>query len=239
MDSSRSTLDCFRGDVLLKSDYFERITPRKGRLLAIGLCKLVWSHLDDKCCRAVEAIQKWIDGLATSRDIQNAAAESLESAIYWSEAASLDRLHLPKSLSSTSVYCLTESVETEQVWMKCRQSIPEQVAFNVRIALQELGVLTDAEIDSRIVDRIVDVFGEPKELDDPKLHTIPASAQSLARQIYYSESFAQVGELASLLAQCNTLRPLSDHLLTPTCHIRGCWAIEAAAGFADLSEPPN
>jgi hypothetical protein len=207
-------------------------SERKLRLFGCACCRLVWDVFPDAACRAaVEAAERYADGLATDQEL-------FEAHQHVSRARDLavgthHRLEGYKSLlvrsATFALYELTDELHRENA---------EGLAWEVVRDASEYAVSAlprPRESRRKQSAFLRDIFGSLSRsrsaMDLVHLPEDNAPIRSLAHSSYEERAFDQLPILADALEDAGCAdRDILDHLRGPGPHVRGCWALDLILG---------
>jgi hypothetical protein len=215
---------------------------RKLRLFAVACCHRVWDWLGDRSRRAVDEVERYVDGQATGEDLHVAAKEASE------EWLSEFGTHHP----SNAAYCLTFFGKTKAhdatagVVAEVVEAVRCEACTRTGISLQGWPakadpVVTKACIEAGEVAKLVELAAQSRLLRDifhgPRCPVLvrcfwkTRAVVELARHIYLEQAFDRLPILADALedAGCTDAQIL-DHCRQPGEHVRGCWVVDALLG---------
>jgi hypothetical protein len=235
-------------------------TERKLRLFAVAACRRLWHRFGDARSRAaVEAAERYADGLIDRAELEEAGARAWEASEELERLADAtpadDRTGLQvESHLAWAAWALVHLKRTRDMPSRplprprptpeeAARLVPDasELGANLATALYHAVVsdwrpkgLADVAMEDelRAHRRLMrEVFGNPFRpvRFDPGWRA-PAVA-ALAARIYAERDFAALPVLADLLeeAGCTAAQVLA-HLRTGTGHVRGCWALDLVLG---------
>ena len=188
---------------------------RKFRLFACACVRRIWALLHDARSRsAVEAAERFAEGLISRADVQRACAKALNVLMFQGMAANGD-LHAPRAAycAASREYVRDTSVEVASalsLWGGDRVKVAE---LRAHCAL------------------LRDIFGSPfgptPRIEPAWLADNDKAATHLAHGIYEELAFERMPILADALEDAGcAAADLLTHLRSPGPHVRGCWALD-------------
>jgi hypothetical protein len=224
--SSKEMLDFLRA----------RVGPRKLRLFAAACCRRVWPLLTDPRSRAaVEAVERYADGLASPEEVHDAYRPARAAArAAWNAigAARGDPDAVAAAHKAAEAARAAAEAACEEAAVAAA-AVAAAAACNAYAGDPALKGHVAAE--HRAQCRLLRcVFGNPfRPLAplDPAVAARDGAVRQLAEAIYRERRFEDLPVLAGLLeaAGC-TDTPLLGHLSGPGPHIRGCHALDLLLG---------
>jgi hypothetical protein len=192
---------------------FDLADKRKLRLFACAACRRIWELMPDDACReAIEASERYADGLITdeSLGLLSAAAEKA-----WEDTV-LKPCGEGGDAATAALYASRPSdmsgVLAETLAAAPRTKGPRELAAQAAL--------------------LRDIFGNPfrPAAFDPAWRTDTALA--LAAQMYDSRDFGAMPILADALqeAGCESEDILAHCRDTSWTHVRGCWVVDLVLG---------
>jgi hypothetical protein len=185
-----------------------KASDRKLRLFAVACCRYLWCNLADERSRtAVEVAERFSDGLATERKLQDASSAARAAAQEAGKAS-------PASDAADVA-----------AWTACSGD-GHSIAFHVFLSATE-----DAESKHQAT-LLRCIFGprifRPVTLDSSLL---TLTVKQLAEAIYDDRAFDRLPILADALedAGCDNADIL-NHCRQPGEHVRGCWVVDLILG---------
>jgi hypothetical protein len=213
---------------------------RKLRLLAVACCRRIGDLLDDGARRAIDALERYADGLLTEPEMAAVAREALIAS--WDHAASGDPAEGPWASHAADAVADALAWEDEQqrrrqgpvINLIARVSGSAYHAAYARAAARFPGerdqgwqgaIRAEESAQANLVREIFGNVCQPIPFD-PSWRT--PVILDLARAIERSADFDGLPALGDALeeAGCDRVEIL-DHCRTPGDHVRGCWALDA------------
>ncbi|MCA9072747.1 MAG: hypothetical protein KDA84_27680 [Planctomycetaceae bacterium] len=201
---------------------------RRLRLFACACCRLVWPHLNTESQAAIEAAEKYADGVISEEELFAAKQPVCD----W-----IDKTHPPGqndrfrrteyaeyffALSASEISC----AEDEGGWPYIER-ISEMPALIYRDLYPRVGI-DEETAEAALCARLRDIYGNPfrKVEIDPAWKT-PAIAEK-AQWIYSNRNFDQMPLLADALVEagCDS-GELLQHCCEEHQHVLGCWALDS------------
>jgi hypothetical protein len=213
-DDPRPMLEFLRG----------KASDRKLRLFACACCRRTWQLLEDARSRgAIEVSERFADGLASEREVQEASGKAWEAA---QEIGATD----PDPLSDRCKVALSASVaavlpEDQGAWGQMR------LALHLTLHPGADEYLAHCEL-------IRDLIGSPFRPAILNPAWLTADVVPLARVAYDSRALpsgeldpARLAVLADALEETGcTNATILSHLRSSGPHVRGCWPIDILLG---------
>ena len=204
------------------------ISQRKMRLLGVGLCRRIWDLLpEDTGRRAVEAAERYADGLATDQEFEVAGKQALgvsqrnrklveDGERYRYLGAGLGLWLTNKKL--TGWHILDSSYSYMPIW----DDAAEAVVHAGGNWHDELGAFCDL---TRCV------FGNPYTSVEVEPHWRSDDVMALARSFYESRDADILPVLADALMEAGcTSEEMIHHCRAKGPHVRGCWVVDKLLG---------
>jgi hypothetical protein len=202
---------------------------RKLALFACGCCRRVWHLLADGRSRAaVEALEKYADGLASDAELGQAAAAAGDanhtSVGKGPPAASHAALAVCRALAGDAkgaagwaVYAVAAAATAGHEYGTPAWSAAYKAVYKAEQQAQKA--------------LLNEVTGDPFRQAASDSAWLTPAAVKLARSIHVEQSFDRLPALADALeeAGCTDAEVLS-HLRGPGPHVRGCWAVDLLLG---------
>lgn len=236
----------------------DKASPRKFLLFAAACCRHAWPLLVDERTRtAVEVAERFADGLATRKELDDSAEGARAAARFALEQANQTMTsartqgHVSRDTSPewSAAVRLSYAADTGRFWSLRRYSeLADMIAATIRQATGDVAThatfhVEPAQNPERAVhadywrDLIGDPFGTPSL--DPEVRTWDSgTVVNLARGIYDERHLPEGmldGERMSILADALEEAGCSedailDHLRKPGPHVRGCWVVDLILG---------
>jgi hypothetical protein len=190
---------------------YRRTSDRKYRLFACACSRRIWSRLDEFDREFVEAAERVIDGVGTTRDAQ--AIQEMQ-----------DNWHTPQTYAGRALGCLFYGA-TIRTAVQIQWLLDERWSFNSPPPPES------SELAAQIA-LLRDVIGNPFRpvAFSPEWRT--DTAVSLARMMYESRDFSAMPILADALQDtgCDHAGILDHCRDEKATHVRGCWVVDLALG---------
>jgi hypothetical protein len=215
-------------------------SERKLRLFAAACCRRVWDWLGEKSRRAVEVLERYLDGVATAADLHLAAGGACED---WMEEFGT---HHPSNAAYIAV--ILQNVPTDVALgvaaeiaeaVRCEATISKGISLQgwpppqvtdpaVRQACMEAG---DRAMTAERVAQchlLREVFHGPRRAVFLQSHWRTGTVLNLASGIYSERKYEELPILADALEDANcTNADILAHCRGPMPHVRGCWVLDA------------
>jgi hypothetical protein len=207
---------------------FRLFSPRKVRLLACGLCRLLGAHAEAELNRAViEVCERFADGHATEDELR-AAHESATSIPARVAAASTPPNDGGPNSNAYAAWAYAIAARSElssgDFWH--HEGLDSGIIHCVRTALK-----LSRDHMPALANMVREVLGNPFRpvTIDPRWLT--ASVLDLARAIYDERAFERMPILADALmdAGCDN-EEILNHCRGDGPHVRGCWVVDLLLG---------
>jgi hypothetical protein len=192
-----------------------RVSERKLRLFACACCRQVWNRLDLRSQNAVLTAERFADGLATRKELDQAQLGAAEVKCDRSEA----------NRAAFAAYRTTEVDVTLRFFR-----------ITVRDTAQLASFDEDGSNRRSQADLLRDIVGKPEPFRQVKFYKRWLSAndqavQRLAQTIYEKSQFELLPVLADALEDAGcTDAAILEHLRGPGPHVRGCWVLDLILG---------
>lgn len=219
---------------------------RKSRLFAAACCRRVWDWLGERSRRAVEVMERYVDGAATFDELVPAMRGAEQDWIEeWgthhpSNAASIAVAFRDRSPHDVASGAAAEIVAA--VGCEASASVAECVAQLGRLVPREEDLAlrracARARDETMAAERVAqcqllrDIFHGPCRAVHFRPRWRTGTVRSIASAIYGDRNFEQFPILADALedAGCDDSE-LLGHLRGPELHFRGCRALDAILG---------
>jgi hypothetical protein len=201
----------------------EDASPRKLRLYAVGCCRRIWSvMLDDRCRHAVEVAQRFVDGRASSFDLEAAGRTVAGVARVWGDVGSA----LARSTFALggAAWAATRASAWLAAW---------DAAWDARVVARDHVRGTNWEKERAWQAELLhDLIGNPfrPTTFDPAWRT--PDVMHLAQVIYDEGRFGEMPYLADALIDSGCAdSAMLEHCRARTAHHRGCWVVDLILGF--------
>jgi hypothetical protein len=208
-------------------------SERKLRLFVCACCRQVWGALPtEDCRRVVEVSERYADGLATKKELQQARLAARKSILKRDQRCNAPAFWQVADPCSFIAWCTTRETIRAGVqeaaeaagsylkvhgWGKSNQGQPATFPDPHKVA----GILRE-------------VFGNPFRpacFSRSVLAWNDGTAVKLAQAIYAERSFDRLPVLADALEEAGCDNPdILNHLRGPGPHARGCWALDLLLG---------
>jgi hypothetical protein len=220
-----------------------RASDRKLWLLACGLVRRLWHILaDERSRQAVEAVERWADGLATDADLASARQEARAAGVVARAAREAarreERAHFARRDGWWERKRTTEECSRREgaAWFAWRLAGREWKPLDAVGEAAELAAAVAAERDAEAAERagqvalVREVFGNPFRpvpLDPAWLAWHEGTIPRLARATYDNGAFDRLPVLADALEEAGcTAQDVLRHCRQQGGHTRGCWALD-------------
>src|SRR5262245_11458144 len=193
-----------------------RVTDRKLRLFAVGICRRYWGSLNqERTRRAVEVAERYADGMAGEDELLGV------------HQVSDHEFHVVISTgdprTAPGIACLPEAASAARSVLSICSSVGPGFSFKLWTFKKRRKQTRRAHLDL-----LRDIFGNPFRpvTFAPEWRT--DTALSLARQMYESRDFSLMPILADALqdADCDNEDILNHCRDTDATHVRGCWVVD-------------
>jgi hypothetical protein len=187
-----------------------RASKRKLRLFAVACCRRVWPFLDDKRSRrAVEEVERYVDGLASTQDLKEAHESAWKA---WGMPA--------RTAASDASVVDGESFRPDHVASHAAWATPGRTRAGERQAQAQL---------------LRCIFGRlpfrPITLGPSWLTWHDGLLVSMARQMYDSRDFHDMPVLADAMEDSGcTNQDILGHCRSGDEHVQGCWVVDLLLG---------
>ena len=232
---------------------FAGLTDRKLHLLTVALLRQVWELLpSDHTRRAVEATERFADGLTTSLELARLRStdmlETCDQLWLASDSSPVDLALIDPDFCCWCIPCQCGMTEAEERvlrsgiipgvkrgietpdWIAAKAVCwaREMVAWKAGPEERELAV-TGGKLRQLTVYRDIAGDGWPTDPCWPRWRT--GTVRALARGLYRDRAFDRLPILADALqdAGCDDEAVLT-HCREATTHARGCWVVDLALG---------
>jgi hypothetical protein len=181
-----------------------KASERKLRLFAVACSRHIWHLIDTIGRAAVEAAEKFADGLVESTDMRAArlACQGVGSQAAWYAAAT------NPEIAARNAACSAQA----------------GVANNALLGSEPVERLAQAKL-------LREILGNPFRPSPIDRSWLTPKVVSLAQSIYTDRAFDRLPILADELVNsgCDNQEILS-HLRGPGPHVRGCWVLDLVLG---------
>jgi len=195
---------------------------RKARLFAAACCRQVWHLLDVRGRNAVEAVERYADGMASNEELASASLAAF--GVYEAELGGAGAIDGP---AGTAAYFLTRSAPL--VGADGRLLPFDSVR---KAVIQVVKTVRECRIaPGRVASLLRDTIGNPFRPVPLNPAWLTATVVSLAQQMYRSRDFSPMPILADAMqdAGCDNADIL-NHCRSDGLHVRGCWAVDLLMG---------
>ena len=187
---------------------------RRWRLFACGCCRRVWYMLRDRQSRrAVEVAERFADGAAAARELDEACRGAWDTWQLWPR---MDALAVKAVGAAT--------------WVGKPVVGPYEAATVLEYTLAAEARLPPEEALVDRADLVRDVFGNPFRpvaVDPAWVAWNDGTVARLARAVYDERAFDRLPVLADALEEAGCTDPeILTHCRTPGTHVRGCWLLD-------------
>jgi hypothetical protein len=196
---------------------------RKFRLFAVGCCRRIWSGLEDVRSRsAVEAAERFADGLATQSELRTAFTAASAAV---ADCKDVSRFSENQAIAAflTAARNINESAT----------KIPENEDAN-EVASHVWSYAIDGELEGyekQHAALLRDIAGNPFHtvFFDPTWRT--DHTVGIATKMYDERNFDAMPILADTLEDAGCNNPdILNHCREPGVHARGCWVVDLILG---------
>jgi hypothetical protein len=208
-----------------------RASERKLQLFAVACCRRAW-HLmtDPRQHEAVEAAERFADGLLTEADFQEVLHPIVD---LWA--------HLPESVGREGAWSASHYIIAATRHLGTGDGAPYAANYASGALAGLAGTqgspdwfaVRQAE-DAAQCQLIRDLFGNPPvpfHFDPHWLSGEGSTAVERAREVYREGTFASLSWLGEVLEQAGCRdRDVLEHCKGPGPHARGCWVVDALLG---------
>jgi hypothetical protein len=220
----------------------DRGSERKLRLFACACCRQVWHLLHANSRRAVDVMERYVDGQASEGE--RTAAEGYAGVLVRN---CNDRVPADVRIEGAAAHgvfaALGAALGDEALGRRGRRSDPRKLARtgasyaaeHAREALAREAGKASGRVRREAARAqgalLRDLFGNPFRpvAIDPLWKT--AAVDALARGIYEDRAFDRLPILADALEEAGCAdREILGHLRGPGPHVRGCWAVDCLLG---------
>ena len=195
-----------------------QVNRRKMRLFACSCCRRIWSRLsDERSRRAVEAAERYADGLISHADLKQAWAASSEA---------IQGPVVSYSGQSVAAYAVKHAADPN------RFSLVEAIsmASHAGIYSQNHWLAEKAAQAILLHDQLPNPF-RPIVLDQSWLAWNDSAARKLAQSLYDDCAFDHLPLLADALEDAGCAnQAILDHCRSGGEHVKGCWAVDLLLG---------
>jgi hypothetical protein len=184
-----------------------RLNPRKLVLFGCACCRRIWNLLEERGQEAVEAAERYADGLGSKfRVMALAAAAGWVEHLGWPSTEQREAARAAAAILTVGA--------------------PYRAAFAARD--QPGGVDGERKAQYRLV---CDLFGGPSPVPPGIVRARSDTVSRLAQAIYDGRRFEELPVLADALEEAGcTDAAVLDHCRQPGEHARGCWVLDALLG---------
>jgi hypothetical protein len=187
--------------------HVDRASERKLRMFAAGCCRRVWHLLgDERSQGAVEVLERWLDGTASSRELEVAHASAWE---VWGTPART------AASDATAPGCNIDvaiNAASHAAWAYSAGSRADERKAQAALLRCIFGPLP---------------FRPPSPLAPSVLAWNNSILTRLASRIYDEQRWEDLPILADALEDAGSDNAdLLSHLRGPGPHVRGCWALD-------------
>jgi hypothetical protein len=207
-------------------DYLRRSrwnSSRKFRLYGCACVRRFWELLDDDRCRnGVEVSERFADGLATDRQLDDAHAASHKAKQEW--ARKMKKSPVPWTVTDEKrrdamIAALRMATRKGPAWKAAEQAVAYAKLAARRAQKQE------DKYQTLLLREIFHPF--TIAVDPDWLHCNDRTAAKLAQVIYDERAFERLPIMADALEEAGcTDAEVLGHLHGPGPHVRGCWALD-------------
>jgi hypothetical protein len=221
-------------------------SERKLRLFAAACCGRIWDWLGERSRRAIEVLERYLDGEATSEELHLAAGGAYEegldafghdhSANAAFSAVMFESTHHDAALGVAAecveaVRCVAASIRGQALHAWPQLYVVEPVVEQVCIEAGDKAMRAERAAQCHL---LREVFHGPRRAVYRRSYWRTSTVLNLASTIYSEARFEELPILAVLSdaledARCDSADILS-HLRGPGPHVRGCWAVDLLLG---------
>jgi hypothetical protein len=204
----RVPLTGFTSEAEMPERYPEGVSERKIGLFAVACCRRIWpSFRDPRCRQAVEVAERYLEGKATPEEMK-AAHEAVRP--------------LATGYDDDGPACAATAL-TEAPWgIAGAQEVAEAAAWYAPDVDTAFGEEMCAQ-----AALLREVFGNPYREVRFDAAWRSAEVKKLAEEVYQSQEFGRLPELAELLGRAGCDEPeVLGHCRRGGGHVRGCWVID-------------
>jgi hypothetical protein len=215
---------------------------RKLRLIACAICRLVWKHCSPSGRAAVEAVERYVDGLVTEAEMMACGHAVIDPVTDTAFDSLSERYDDPAYFATQAVRGLTVLVPLSAAFYALRWAeLAPRAAAPVGKKSHAAAAFRAA-----VCDRIREIIGPLSHplvlMSAPMLREyggpaalfrsrISSTACALAEGITADQAFDRLPILADALEDAGLDdRLLLDHLRYGIDHVRGCWALDLVLG---------
>jgi hypothetical protein len=220
-----------------------RIGARKLRLFACACCRRAWHLIPTQAHRAVEAAERYADGLADAEELylarmaaENAAEDAVATAVEAAqEAAASAAFSVLNALRNDGEQAAEYSAaNVASAIYHVTSAISESVIDDPFIAASEPAAKARAVEQSEQAEILREIVGNPFRVIAALPHVLfwnDGTIPKLAEGIYTDRAFDRLPILADALedAGCDSANILA-HCRGPGPHVRGCWVVDLLLG---------
>jgi len=195
----------------------DQMNSRKMRLFACSCCRHIWHRLiDERSRNAVEAAERYAEGLITHADLKRAWVEASEA--------------LQGSLVTHSGQSRA-AIVAKHAADPARSSLAEAVSDAARVGYSQKELDTEKATQATLLHDLVGNPFRPVSVTSSWLAWNDGTVVKLAEAIYEDRAFDRLPILADALeeAGCDDADILG-HCRQPGEHVRGCWVIDLLLG---------
>jgi hypothetical protein len=195
-----------------------RVTDRKLRLFAVGICRRYGDAPEERTRRAVEVAERYADGMASEYELLH--VHQVSDHEFRAEVSAGDPRTAPW------IACMPEAPDAARSVLSFCASAASSFSFRFWTTKPRREQAQRAHLDL-----LRDVFGNPFRPVPFSPEWRTDTAVSLAQQMYDARDFSAMPILADALqdAGCDSDEVLS-HCRGPGPHVRGCWVVDLVLG---------
>jgi hypothetical protein len=191
-------------------------SERKLRLFAAACCRRVWDWLGEKSRRAVDVLERYVDGLASTDELRRAAGGAQED---WLEDFGH---HHPSNAVYFAVQVQEATAHHAALWAAA------EVAEAVRIEAGQQGMTAERVAQC---DLLREVFHGPCRPVYVRGSWRTGTVLSLASTIYSERKFRELPVLADALEDVGCEETdILNHCRSTAGHVPGCWVLDVLTG---------
>jgi hypothetical protein len=195
------------------------VSERKIRLLACACCRGIWEHLPDRSRQGVEVAERFVDGLASPKDLAKAHGNAVTFkgeagwAAYWATSIRV-------AGSILNVFQKAAELPAKQAGQKTGKA-------DTYVAVQAESMLEQADL-------VREVVGNPFRatwVSQAMLRWEGGLLAHLAEGIYQERAFDRMPYLGDALEEAGCAdQEVLDHCRSGGPHVRGCWVLDLVLG---------
>lgn len=193
-------------------------TNRKVRLFAAACCRRIWNWLDEKSRRAVEVLERHVDGQVMDAELYYAANRVEEECL----------AEFGHNLLANAVYYAVTVQNQNMTVHELIFGAARAVAEAVRCKGGDKALIAERAAQCHL---LRDIFHGPRRAVFVRRHWRIVPVRNLASSIYHDRAFDRLPVLVNALADAGCHEEeILHHCLQPGEHVRGCWVVDAFLG---------